>query len=257
MRIFFLITLICQSVCAQTFWGDILETVDFNQIDLTRPVGAYKKLMEWKTPEVRVGNNDKNIVFECLIYKVPFSNEKGILKIYSYHEKGCVIGSHFQEKTLMESVNPIKLNLVSDYNGEKIQIISDKEVLNLYFPQGQSHKRWKTLSFGHREEVESNHSSLKEGDYCLKWTKDCTEEIALICEQCPFGQWMETLNYKECPSKVTAVCGAQSCGGKDQPACLKMISLKYPLTCEEALNFVTCGAHFIPHCEGTGEIICR
>ena len=253
---FFLFLALCFFVaptCAQTYWGDIINSVDLEKVDLSRPVGVYKKLLEWSQPQFEGEKKS----FQCLIFKVPRDKEKAELSIYSYHKKGCPIGSHFQIQRLIRSDVDIKFKDQSDFTGYRLQIIAGAELINLNFPQGKKNKRWKSLIFKD-ESVEPKESrDLKEGDYCLKWNKNCEQEIEYSCDQCPDGKWMETMNYKECPSKVSAICGGQSCGGKNQPACLKMVSLKYPLTCEEALNFVVCGPLFVPNCEGTGEIICR
>ena len=61
-----LITLLLQvmNIRAELYWGDIInsEQINLDKADLTRPVGAYKKLMEWKLPKLE----DRDI-YQCLI----------------------------------------------------------------------------------------------------------------------------------------------------------------------------------------------
>ncbi len=237
---------------ANLYWGDILEQVDFEKVDLTRPVGAYKKLMEWKLPKLEVKE-----LYQCLIYKVPQAKERGTLYLRTFHEKGCRIGGHFEEKILLKTSSNLRFKSLTNYSGLHLQAIDGSNIIKLSFPQGGSSKRWKSLHFDELDSLQMINPELKSGDYCLKWKKSCEPEISYQCSSCPSGQWSESMNYKECPSKVTAICGERSCGGKNQPACLKMVSLKYPLTCEEALEFVVCEPMLMAHCEGTGEIICR
>lgn len=255
MKLFIVFFLLLQLNCiyADIYWGDVIgKDNGFDKVDFTRPVGAYKKLMEWKLP--RFENQE---LYQCLIYKVPHSKEAGKLFLRTFHKEGCQIGGHFQEELLVKTKNKILIKSISDYAGLHMQIIDGAKIYRLTFPQAGKTKRWKTLSFHNREKLHKKDKYLKEGDYCLKWNKDCQRVVDNKCSQCPAGQWIETLNYKECPSKATALCGKRSCGGKNQVACLKMISLKYPLTCEEALPYVVCAPMLVPNCEGTGEIICR
>lgn len=239
---------------AELYWGDVVgrDQLNLDTVDLTRPVGAYKKLMEWKLPKLEAKD-----IFQCLIYKVPHPGEEGIFFLRTFHNKGCQIGGHFQERILMKTSEKVILQPHSDFSGLHLQIVDGPRIVKLSFPQAGKIKRWKTLLFSKKEEPQRIKVELKAGDYCLKWNKFCQQTVDNQCDQCPEGLWSETLNYKECPSKVTAICGARSCGGKNQVACSKMVSLKYPLTCEEALHYVICAPMLIPHCEGTGEIICR
>jgi len=245
------------NIRAELYWGDIInsEQINLDKADLTRPVGAYKKLMEWKLPKLE--NRD---IYQCLIYKVPHSNEEGVFFLRTFHQQGCQIGGHFQEEILMKTSVKVILKSHSDYSGLHIQIIDGNKIIGLTFPQAGKIKRWKTLHFTKEENQqrkEINEVQLKAESYCLKWNKNCESVIDNECSICPKGFWSETLNYKECPAKVTGLCGARSCGAKNQVACLKMVALKYPLTCEEALSYVVCAPMLEPHCEGTGEIICR
>ena len=234
------------------YWGNIRNQSHLENNDLTRPAGAYKKLLEWKLPQM-----EKEDIFQCLIYRVPFpGKEMGRMMIQSFYKEGCVLGSHFHEKILFDKrPNDLTLKTFSDYSGFHLQFISEDLTYIMTFPQAGKNKRWKSLKFNW-EDQKVKEVSLKKGDYCLKWNKHCEEEVN-ECSHCPSGQWRETLNYKECPSKVTGICGPRECGGKNQKACLRMVSLKYPISCEEALEFVTCAPLLIPNCEGTGEIICR
>jgi len=250
-----LITLLLQvmNIRAELYWGDIVDSDQFNleKVDLTRPVGAYKKLMEWKLPKLE--NRD---IYQCLIYKVPHNREEGVFFLRAFYKKGCQIGGHFQNKVLMKTSKKVSLRTHSDYSGLHLQIVDENKVIRLTFPQAGKIKRWKTLHFSQKEKKKRNQVKLKAGDYCLTWNKSCESVVGNQCSQCPNGLWSETLNYKECPSKVTGLCGERSCGAKNQVACSKMISLKYPLTCEEALSYVVCAPLLVPHCEGSGEIIC-
>jgi len=252
--IIFFILIHATVIRADLYWGDVVgaDQLDLEKADLSRPVGAYKKLMEWKLP--RLENSD---IYQCLIYKVPHPNEEGVFFLRAFHQQGCQIGGHFQEKILMKTSAKVMLKPHSDYSGLHLQIVDGPRILRLTFPQVGKIKRWKTLHFSKNEQPQKSQVQLEEGEYCLKWNKFCQKVVDNQCSQCPDGLWSETLNYKECPSKVTAICGARSCGRKNQVACLKMVSLKYPLSCEEALHYVVCAPMLIPHCEGTGEIICR
>lgn len=246
-------TFFLSSVQAQMFWGDIIEQVDFDHVDLKRPVGAYKKLIEWELPK-----REENPIFQCLIYKVPHTKEQGKFYIRTFNKKGCQIGGHFEENLLASTSTDVMIKTLTDYSGFHLQVIDGSEIVKLVFPQAGNKKRWKTLHFTKRaQSIKSTDIKIREGDYCLKWKKSCEPEGINQCSSCPSGMWSESLNYKNCPSKITALCGQRSCGGKNQPGCLKMVSLRFPLTCEEALEFVVCAPMLIPHCEGTGEIICR
>ncbi len=237
---------------ANLYWGDVLDQSDFEQVDLGRPSGAYKKLMQWKLPQF-----EKKDLYQCLIYKVPSGGEKGRIYIRTFDKEGCQIGGHFQEELLGKTSQSTSIKALSNYSGLHLQFIDGDKIIKLDFPQAGEVKRWKTLQFNQLARENIKGAGLNSGDYCLKWKKTCEPEVIEQCSSCPSGQWSESMNYKECPSKVTAICGERSCGGKNQPACLKMVSLKYPLSCEEALEFVVCAPMLDAHCEGTGEIICR
>ena len=240
---------------AELILGDILEYSNLEELDLTRPVGAYKKLIQWKLPRI-----DSQRLYQCLLYKVPRTNESGELFISTFYDRGCEIGKEIQKRSLLQHKSSESLNLKtqSDHSGLHIQFISESKILKITFPQGIDHKRWASLDFSlNTSSLSHTNEKIKDGDYCMMWNKNCDTEISYNCQNCAEGLWSESLNYKECPSKLVGVCGDSSCGGKDQPACLKMVSLKFPLSCEEALEFVNCEPLLIANCEGTGEIICR
>jgi len=240
---------------AELILGDILEYSNLEELDLTRPVGAYKKLIQWKLPRI-----DSQRLYQCLIYKVPRTNESGELFINTFYKDGCELGKEIQKRSLLIHKDSEALNLKtqSDYSGLHIQFITQSKILKLTFPQAIEHKRWTSLGFSkNASPLSKKDEKIKDGEYCIKWNKHCEAEVSYSCHNCAQGLWSESLNYKECPSKLVGVCGESSCGGKDQPACLKMVSLKFPLSCEEALEFVNCEPLLIANCEGTGEIICR
>ena len=238
----------------KNYLGVVTDQMDFKKAELNGPQGSYKKLIEWHNP--------MDDFYYCYIYKTPYHGELGTLSLRKSKKKNCPLGDDILEKVIREEVISLKVLESSDELGLKYQFLiknkKSEDILGVRFPLSESEqKRWPLISLTQKNIEKTTASPKKKGELCHSWNINCEEAMTFECGSCENGLWSQSLNYKICPQKPVAYCGLSQCGGRGQPACLKMTSLKEQLTCEEALAFVACSPGTNPYCQGTGEIICR
>lgn len=237
-----------------TLVSELREFKEGHEIKINRPKGSYKKLLEWK---------EKKTYF-CLIFKIPLDDKEmqGVLTFGERKKAGCSLMEVNEDEIVEKGINLLKVKKVNS-SGLTYQLLltKDKElsVLNYRFPLGgganDKDSTWSLIELRNTEE-KLTPLYLPEGSFCHLEESKCAPPTTESCSTCRGNLWTPVFN-RRCADRLSAVCGPYQCGNRDQPACLRMLSLKVDISCEEALSFVYCHYGLEATCRPSGVMYCR
>lgn len=196
------------------------------------PPGVFNPLFSWR---------DKNQKEKCLFYKTPIRTQLGQLIVTE--TKNCSLATIESKIPLAENIK----SLTIDKTESGFILVVDGKKMSFDFPFS---RQW-TLLMGSPQE----RGRLQEGVYCRLYEKGCRVEKDQ-CSDCQIPFYTTSLN-RFCANKTQRRCGRVSCGRKNEIACLRKLSLKENITCEEAKALVFCHKGRVPYCEGSGRITCK
>jgi|GEM_PF-2647179 len=242
----------------KVFMGTLVsELRDFKEgveVNINRPKGSYKKLLEWKEKEI----------YYCLIFKIPLNDneEKGRLTFGERSNIGCSLEDVSEDQVIGKGIDSLKVKKVNS-SGLTYQLLLNKskklEVLNYRFPLGggvnDKERTWSLIELRNSEE-KVNPNYLGVGNFCHLEDSKCAPPLSESCSTCRGNIWTPVFN-RRCADRLSAVCGPYQCGNREQPACLRMLSLKVDISCEESLSFVYCHYGLEAFCRPSGVTYCR
>jgi hypothetical protein len=248
-----LLLLLSHNTFSNVEWEKLLFTFPTTEglQEISSPAMSYKTLIEWG------GHGSYN----CLIYRIS-SREKanGVLYKAKRGERGCSLAKKRSDQILYSSIRKLKVKLTKSGRGQSYQVIViDKDgkesVKRWQFPFGDlKYSRWSGISI--QLEKKSIGASIEQGKVCSYFDREAMRVNFKNCEHCRNQQWTPVLNRLSASYPV-AICGARMCGDRNQNPCIKMMSMKSPISCEEAKKFVYCQSGKSLICLGSGFLECR
>lgn len=223
---------------------------------------------------------------DCLFYRTPLEEEKGILRLVRADENECSGDSYTQEVIAeIEQVKNLSLHKIvkresylqkeRDYQ-VKVKINHKDFAWQLIAPQVEAglKKSFKpellmsSASFQYNGVKEWLNDKLVRGDweqrysdgdfqFCHRVNKDCEDVEEFSCEECRFG-WVEVIDHY-CPQGGSKICGRDRCGERGEPACLRGRSfleenVDGPCFADSLAGY--CGPKLNTVCDENGVLIC-
>jgi hypothetical protein len=230
---------------------------------IAKPAGSWQLLFA-----LTYWGQNVTPIKDCIFFKVP-GEEPGVLKYKTTVADGnCEDylqrpGDRQWEgiKALQFSIADEQINLSLTYSGfrqQRWRIQLDSRAGAAVPERLMSSAQFKVgriIVLAHHPGTLDAAAMGQDGEVCHEVRDNCEVVAASTCSDCQHG-WYEVPNG--CPVGPK-FCGAQSCGGKNQPACrrgMKWQRQKKIFDCRQDQSFAYCSSGFNLQCEGA-HAYCR
>jgi len=272
IRLLGLILLLLTLSCQQTDWKESLQLELYsiqnftlnnryiNKGPIKSPLNTWVEILSFKK------DRKKN----CLYYKTPYSDKRGILKLTKVVKGKCdpfIEGVTFTKKIESLNFNFLTGSHVEQSNVLELLVSEGKEIQKIQIPllNYQTKKRYKRfdnqlpnsfiddVAFG----ALPGKKKLENGKICHGVNRDCSNVVAYKCEQCEEGI-VEVVDYN-CPQGGSKYCARNKCGQKNEPACprgYKVLDSKLASLCFDGSPAGFCEPGLKVFCNNDNILVC-
>jgi hypothetical protein len=228
---------------------------------VNRPPRVWVELLRY--------DNGQNIR-KCLIFKTPYKDEKGVLKLVDLKQKKC---STFEKgEVIFDGLEELKVQLSSKgQNGRKSYLVlrygvgeqqQSYEIPLLNYVKRKSFQKYDNqLDIGFIDELSFGKvlaiKTIADGNVCYGVNSECKVVIDNECDKCQSG-FYEVVDFN-CPGGGSKFCGAIECGKRNQPACprgYQILDSKLPSLCFDGSPAGLCEAGLRTFCNEDKILIC-